>query len=79
MIEAFLATYTKGDGSPHNHPASRRYVTPSKQLADDLHEVLCKLGRRSTEFIPRWQRPTTVRPGRRRQEQGRQAPRSCRG
>ena len=30
---------------------------------------------RSTEFIPRYQRPTTVCPGRRRQEQCRQAPR----
>lgn len=45
MIETFLDTFGKGDGSPHNHPNSRRYITSSCQLADDLHEVLCKLGR----------------------------------
>jgi hypothetical protein len=45
MIDAFLDAYGKGDGCPHNHPKGRRYITSSKQLADDLHEVLCKLGR----------------------------------
>jgi hypothetical protein len=45
MMEAFLEAFGKGDGAAHTHPDSRRYVTSSRQLADDLHEVLCKLGR----------------------------------
>lgn len=45
MIEAFLASSAKGDGSVHTHSASRRYATSSRQLTDDLLEVLCKLGR----------------------------------
>ncbi|WP_030348798.1 hypothetical protein [Streptomyces sp. NRRL S-1022] len=45
MIEAFLDAFGKGDGAQHTHADSRRYTTSSRQLADDLHEVLCKLGR----------------------------------
>ncbi|MGA5039999.1 hypothetical protein ACPCA8_23490 [Streptomyces capoamus] len=45
MIEAFLDAFGKGDGAQHTHADSRRYITSSRQLADDLHEVLCKVGR----------------------------------
>ncbi|MBG0818780.1 hypothetical protein [Planomonospora sp. ID82291] len=45
VMEAFLDSFGKGEGAQHTHADSRRYVTSSKQLADDLHEVLCKLGR----------------------------------
>lgn len=44
-IETFLASFGKGDGTSHNHPNARAYITSSVQLRDDLHEVLCKLGR----------------------------------
>ena len=44
-IETFLTSFGKGDGTPHNHPNARALVTSSVQLRDDLHEILCKLGR----------------------------------
>ncbi len=45
MLEIFLEAYGKGDGTPHGALRGRRYYTSSRMLADDLHEVLCKLGR----------------------------------
>jgi hypothetical protein len=42
-IERFLESFGLGDGTPHGH--GTRYYTSSESLADDLHEVLCKLGR----------------------------------
>jgi hypothetical protein len=43
VIEAFLETYQMGDGSV-NGVGVVSYSTTSKQLADDLHEVLGKIG-----------------------------------
>lgn len=45
MMEVFLEAFGKGDGTPHGILRGRRYYTSSKLLADDLHEMLCKLGR----------------------------------
>lgn len=44
IIRAFLDTYRMGDGTRHTHPDSARYVTSSKLLADDIHELLVKMG-----------------------------------
>lgn len=44
-MERFLSAYADGDGHAHNDAGGRRYVTASVQLRDDLHEMLCKLGR----------------------------------
>ncbi|WP_143087102.1 helix-turn-helix domain-containing protein [Geodermatophilus ruber] len=45
MIDVFLDAFGRGDGAVHTHEDSRRYITSSLQLANDLHEVLCKVGR----------------------------------
>lgn len=44
IIRAFLDTYRMGDGTRHTHPDSARYITSSKVLADDIHELLVKMG-----------------------------------
>lgn len=45
VMGTFLDAYRLGDGSRHTHPDSARYITSSKALADDLNEMLVKLGR----------------------------------
>lgn len=42
-MDRFLDAFGKGAGTPHN--GGKRYYTGSAQLADDLHEMLAKLGR----------------------------------
>lgn len=42
-MERFLESFGLGDGSPHN--GGTRHITGSKLLADDLQEMLAKLGR----------------------------------
>jgi intein/homing endonuclease len=44
MIRRFLDAFGRGDGAAHTHADSRRYVTSSLRLADDLHEVMAKIG-----------------------------------
>lgn len=44
MIRRFLDAFGKGDGCAHTHAESRRYITSSPRLADDLQEVMAKIG-----------------------------------
>ena len=44
VMEAFLETFRLGDGSV-NGGGTRSYSTSSKNLADDIHEMLVKLGK----------------------------------
>lgn len=45
IIKAFLDSFLKGDGTCHKNGLGRTYTTSSKGLADDLQEMLAKLGR----------------------------------
>lgn len=45
-INRFLRAHALGDGSPSGH--GYIHYTSSRQLADDLHEMLCKVGRAKT-------------------------------
>lgn len=44
-IRLFLDSFLKGDGTVRANGMGRAYITSSKILADDLHEMLAKLGR----------------------------------
>ncbi len=44
-ISAFLDAFLMGDGTSRQDNTGRCYITSSPQLADDLQEVLAKLGR----------------------------------
>lgn len=45
IIEAFLEGHRAGDGGERSNGDGRTYRTSSRQLANDLHEVLAKIGR----------------------------------
>ena len=44
VMRAFLDAFRRGDGSQHPDGTGRCYYTSSRALADDLQEVLAKLG-----------------------------------
>jgi hypothetical protein len=44
-IQAFLDTFLLGDGTCRKDGSGKTYITSSKQLADDIQEMLAKLGK----------------------------------
>lgn len=52
VLDAFLDAFRKGDGSVRESGGAR-YYTSSARLADDLQEILCKLGRARTLRVSR--------------------------
>jgi hypothetical protein len=48
FIEIFLDSFCKGDGTIEKHTGRKRYITSSKQLADDIQELILKIGKYAT-------------------------------